>query len=166
MGKNLTGKTVFIVAVLLIFVYGIFGIPKGGLRQSLENRIHLGLDLKGGTHLVLEVHVNEAIASAVDRDAVRLASDLQAAGISGATAARSDASRPETIIVTGIPANKLTDARGVFNGVNYNTYDAATLADGTATLTMKVSSAHDLAMRTMDTSIETIRERIDKIGVR
>ena len=84
MGKNLAGKTAFIVAVLVVFVYGIFGIPKGGLKQAITNRIHLGLDLKGGTHLVLEVHVNEAVASAVDRDAVRLTTDLQAAGISGA----------------------------------------------------------------------------------
>src|SRR5215469_16901057 len=141
MGKSLVGKTAFIVAVLVVFVYGIFGIPRGGLKEAIMNRIHLGLDLKGGTHLVLEVHVNEAIASAVDRDAVRLASDLQAAGITGATAARSDPSRPQTIIVTGIPADRLTDARSVFSSVNFNAYDVATLADGTATLTMKPSAA-------------------------
>jgi preprotein translocase subunit SecD len=165
MGKNLAGKTAFIVAVLVVFVYGIFGIPTGGLKQAITNRIHLGLDLKGGTHLVLEVHVDEAIASTVDRDAVRLTTDLQAAGIPGVTAARSDASRPRTIVVTGIPAGKLTDARGVYNGVNYNTYDVATAADGSTTLTMKESAAKDLATRTVDTSIETIRERVDKLGV-
>ena len=165
MGKNLAGKTAFIIAVLVVFVYGIFGIPKGGLKEAITNRIHLGLDLKGGTHLVLEVHVNEAIASAVDRDAVRLTSDLQAAGIPGVTAARTDPTKPNTIVVAGIPAGKLTDARGVFNGVNYNAYDVATLADGSTTLTMKQSAAKDLATRTVDTSIETIRERIDKLGV-
>ncbi|WP_260702841.1 protein translocase subunit SecD [Edaphobacter flagellatus] len=165
MGKNLSGKTVFIVAVLLVFVYGIVGIPKGGLRASLERRINLGLDLKGGTHLVLEVHANEAVASAVDRDAVRLTTDLQAAGISGATAARSDASKPTTIVVSGIPVAKQSDARSVFNGVNYNAYDVASGADGTMTLTMKQQSANDLVTRTVDTSIETIRERIDKLGV-
>ena len=165
MGKNLAGKTAFIVAVLVVFVYGIFGIPKGGLKEAITNRIHLGLDLKGGTHLVLEVHVNEAIASAVDRDAVRLTTDLQQAGIPGVTAARSDPSKPNTIVVTGIPANKLTDARGVFNGVNYNVYDVATAADGSTTLTMKQSAVTDLATRTVDTSIETIRERVDKLGV-
>src|SRR3954468_1644263 len=165
MGKNLAGKTAFIVAVLVVFVYGIFGIPKGGLKQAITDRIHLGLDLKGGTHLVLEVHVNEAIASAVDRDAVRLTTDLQQAGIPGVTAARSDPSKPNTIIVTGIPANKLTDARGVFNGVNYNGYDVATASDGSTTLTMKQSAVNDLATRTVDTSIETIRERVDKLGV-
>jgi preprotein translocase subunit SecD len=67
--------------------------------------------------------------------------------------------------VTGIPAGKLTDARGVFNGVNYNAYDVASNADGSTTLTMKQSAITDLATRTVDTSIETIRERVDKLGV-
>ncbi len=165
MGKSLAGKTAFIIGVLLVFCYGIVGIPKGGLKQSITNRIHLGLDLKGGTHLVLQVHVDEAIASSVDRAAVQLQTDLQAAGITGATAGRIDPSRPQTIIVTGIPANKLTDARGVFNGVNYNGYDVATAADGGTTLTLNQTATRELADRTLETSIETIRERVDKLGV-
>src|ERR1700749_746016 len=103
MGKNLTGKTVFIIAVLLVFCYGIVGIPHGGLKESIARRINLGLDLKGGIHLVLEVHVNEAVASAVDRDAARLQTDLWTAGIPGVSAGRIDPQRPETIIVSGIP---------------------------------------------------------------
>ena len=90
MGKNLGTKTAVIVAVLLFFVYGIFGIPHGGLKASILRRINLGLDLKGGTHLVLEVHVAEALASATDRDAARLQSDLQKAGMTGVTVAKSD----------------------------------------------------------------------------
>jgi len=165
MGKNTATKTAFIIAVLLVFCYGIVGIPHGGLKESIARRINLGLDLKGGIHLVLEVHVNEAIASAVDRDAARLQTDLQAAGMSGVSAGRTDAAKPNTIVVSGIPSGKMSDARGVFNGVNYNTYDVSTNADGSATLTMKESAARDLANRTLETSIETIRERVDKLGV-
>ena len=113
MGKNLAGKSAFIVAVLVIFCFGIVGIPHGGLTQSIKDRIHLGLDLKGGTHLVLEVHVAEAIASATDRDVARLEADLQKAGVTGATVGKTDPSRPQSIIVSGIPAAKLSDARGV-----------------------------------------------------
>jgi preprotein translocase subunit SecD len=165
MGKNLASKTAFIIAVLLVFCYGIVGIPHGGLKESIARRINLGLDLKGGIHLVLEVHVNEAIASAVDRDAVRLQTDLQAAGIPGVSAGRSDPAKPHTIMVSGIPSGKMSDARSVFNGVNYNTYDVSTGADGTATLTMKEAAVRDMANRTVETSIETIRERVDKLGV-
>ena len=85
MGKNLATKVAIIIAVLLFFVYGIIGIPhstgKGlgdSLKQSLADRIHLGLDLKGGTHLVLQVHVAEAVASATDRDVARIETALRA----------------------------------------------------------------------------------------
>jgi len=165
MGKNLAGKSAFIVAVLVIFCFGIVGIPHGGLTQSIKDRIHLGLDLKGGTHLVLEVHVAEAVGSATDRDVARLEEDLQKAGVTGATVGKTDPTRPQTIVVSGIPAAKLSDARSVLQGNDYSTYDVATTADGNSTLTMKLAAIRDLETRTLDTSIETIRERIDKLGV-
>ena len=47
-------KTILILAILLVFVYGIFGIPNGispsAWKTALTDRIHLGLDLKGGIH--------------------------------------------------------------------------------------------------------------------
>ncbi len=68
-------------------------------------------------------------------------------------------------MVSGIPAAKLSDARGVLQGNDYSTYDVATAADGNSTLTMKLAAVRDLEARTLETSIETIRERIDKLGV-
>jgi preprotein translocase subunit SecD len=169
MGKNLAGKTASIIAVLVIFFYGIFfgfNAPKmGSLKTLITNNINLGLDLKGGTHLVLEVHVAEAIASAVDRDAARLEADLQKAGITGVTAGRTDPARPQTIVVAGIPAGKLGDVHNLVQGVDYANYEVTTAPDGSLMLTMKQAAVRDLSARTLDTSIETIRERIDKLGV-
>ena len=165
MGKNLAGKTAFIVGILVVFCFGIVGIPHGSLKQSITDRIHLGLDLKGGTHLVLEVHVAEAVASATDRDVARLEADLTKAGIVGATVGKTDPSNPQRIVVSGIPAAKLSDERTVLGSTDYSIYDISTAADGTSTLTMKQAAIRDLETRTLDTSIETIRERIDKLGV-
>ena len=165
MGKNLAGKSAFIVAVLVIFCFGIVGIPHGGLTQSIKDRIHLGLDLKGGTHLVLEVHVAEAVGSSTDRDVARIEDAFQKGGITGATVGKTDPARPQTIVVSGIPPAKLGDARSMLQGNEYSSYDVATTADGNATLTMKMAAIRDLETRTLDTSIETIRERIDKLGV-
>ena len=65
MTKNLLWKVLFIVATVLFFLFGILGIPKSfspdGLLTALTDHIHLGLDLKGGTHLILQVHVNDAV---------------------------------------------------------------------------------------------------------
>jgi len=164
MGKNLAGKLALIVGVLVVFCFGIVGIPHGGLKESIKNRINLGLDLKGGTHLVLEVHVAEAIGSATDRDVQRIEDDFQKAGITGATVGKTDATRPQTIVVAGIPAAKLGDARGILQGSDYSNYDVVTTADG-STLTMKPAAIRDLETRTLDTSIETIRQRVDNLGV-
>ena len=165
MGKNLGTKTAIIAAVLLFCLYGIVGIPHGGLKQSLGNRIHLGLDLKGGLHLVLEVHVAEAIASATDRDVARLEADLAKAGVTGTTVGKTDTAHPLTIVVAGVPPAKLADARSVLTGQDYGQYELNSGADGLLTLTMKQAAIRELTERTLDTSIETIRERVDKLGV-
>ena len=79
MQKNLNGKIAAIIVTLLVFVYGIFGIPHGSLKQTLTDRIHLGLDLRGGTHLVLQVHTDEAVAANSDSDEQRIQAALKEA---------------------------------------------------------------------------------------
>jgi preprotein translocase subunit SecD len=162
MGKNLAGRTGFIVAVLLVFVYGIFGIPHGGLKQSITDRIHLGLDLKGGTHLVLLVHVAEAINSQTDRDVQLLNTALAS---TGATASKIDTSHPETITISGGTPTQQSAIHDAITGNAYSGYDVTSAPGGGYKMTLKQSAIRDLDARTLDTSIETIRERIDKLGV-
>jgi preprotein translocase subunit SecD len=166
MFKNQTGKTLFIIAVLLVFCYGIVGIPHGGLKESITRRIKLGLDLKGGTHLVLKVHVAEAVATETDRDVARIEEALQTAGIAGATVGKLDpVNHPEVITISGVPSTKTSDVRSVLEGPDYAIYDLSTNPDGSQKLTMKTSAVNDLESRTLDTSIETIQERINSLGV-
>ena len=162
MGKNLASRTGFIVAVLLIFVYGIFGIPHGGLKQSLENRINLGLDLKGGTHLVLQVHVAEAVNSDTDRDVQALNTALAA---TGATAAKMDPAHPETITITGGSATQQSAVHEVLTSNEYAGYDVSSTGNGGYTMTLKQTAIRDLEARALDTSIDTISSRINKLGV-
>jgi preprotein translocase subunit SecD len=169
MGKTLTQKTGFIIAVLLIFIYGIFGIPKSTgngfgdmLKQSLLNRINLGLDLKGGSHLVLKVNTQEAVNSTSDRDVARLNTVL---ATYGATAAKLDpVKHPEVITVTGGTPAQQNDINSALNATDYAAYDVQS-ANGGFTMTMKQAAIRDLDKRTVDVSIEAIRERIDQLGV-
>lgn len=162
MGRNLAGKAGFIVAVLVIFIYGIFGIPHGGLKQSITDRIHLGLDLRGGTHLVLQVHVAEAINTATDTDVQRLNTALAAVG---ASASKNDPSHPELIMVYGYQPAQATAVRDVLTGSAYNAYDVSTAPNGSLLMTMKQAAIRDLEARTLQQSIETIRDRVDNLGV-
>ena len=78
MNKNLGWKVGIIFAAVLVFLYGIFGIPSGVSGDALANAlvspspmrhgITLGLDLKGGTHLILQVQVNDAVNYTTDND--------------------------------------------------------------------------------------------------
>src|SRR3954463_8982132 len=86
MNKNSTWKLGLSIGVVLIFLYGIIGIPNGISRSALadglvssgplRNGIHLGLDLKGGTHLILQVQVNDAVNGESDRAAELLKEEL------------------------------------------------------------------------------------------
>jgi preprotein translocase subunit SecD len=163
-GKSLRNRIIFIVVVLLVSVFGIIGVPKGGLKESIARNIHLGLDLRGGIHLVLQVQVAEAISHETDKDVARLQDDLTKAGITGAAVTKTDAAHPETIQIAGIPPAKAGDVRGLVSA-SYPNYEMASNPDGSVKLTMKPLSIRDLETRTLDQSIETIRQRIDSLGV-
>src|SRR3954470_11970202 len=103
MQKNLLVKTVFIIAVLLVFAYGIFGIPKSlspqGLKEAMLQRVHLGLDLKGGTHLILQVMVKDAINADSDRLVDRLKLKFADKHVAYGEITKPDPQHPETIMV-------------------------------------------------------------------
>ena len=57
--------------IILICIFGVIGLPEfptsaTQVKQNLADRIKLGLDLKGGSHLVLQVQVDEAIGQRCD----------------------------------------------------------------------------------------------------
>jgi preprotein translocase subunit SecD len=72
MNSQLRWKFIFIAAVILFCIYGLIGVPTfptswAQVKQNLADRIKLGLDLKGGSHLVLQVQVDEAIGQRCDQ---------------------------------------------------------------------------------------------------
>jgi preprotein translocase subunit SecD len=169
MRKNLTQKTILIVAILVVFVFGITGIPSGfsgsALKASLLNRIHLGLDLKGGMHLILQVQVDEAVGIATDSDASHIQQDLQSNGITVGSVVKPDLSNPALIQINGAPLDRGTDIRSVLNSRYGQQYDIAQGTGGVWTLTMKPTAVADLKKRALDQSIEVIRTRVDSLGV-
>ena len=161
-------KLILIVAVLVVFAFGILGVPQGvtpaALKASLLSRIHLGLDLRGGTHLILQVMVDEAVASATDADMVHLQSDLASNSITGASALRPDG-QAATINVNGISADKLNDARTLLSNRYGNDYEIKSSGINGLTLTMKPTAIAALKTRTLDQAIDVIRTRVDTLGV-
>src|SRR5260370_9855653 len=86
MNPNLKWKAVFILVVILGCIYGLFGLPTfptsvADLKSNFSQQIKLGLDLQGGTHLILQVQVQEAIAQETDTTVDRLTTLLRAKNI-------------------------------------------------------------------------------------
>ncbi|HMF91763.1 MAG TPA: protein translocase subunit SecD [Candidatus Angelobacter sp.] len=170
MQKNLLFKTVIIIAVLLIFLGGIFGIPSSwtwaGLKQAALDRVHLGLDLKGGTHLILTVKVNEAISSQSDHTIELLKEEMGKARVGYTDVSKPDSeNHPERIVIQGVSNDDSGKLRGIWQDRLQQEYDLVGGAGGTWTLTMKPTQVQDLKTRTVDKSIEAIRRRVDALGV-
>jgi preprotein translocase subunit SecD len=167
--KNLLAKTILIIAVLIVFLFGIIGIPSSftaaGLKDSLQKRIHLGLDLKGGTHLILQVQVNDAINADTDRAVEQLKDSLKSGNVAFGEISKPDPQQhPEVIDIKGVPPEASGDLRRIITD-KFGDYDLTSGAQNGWTLTMKQSVATDTRKKAVQQAIETIRNRIDQLGV-
>jgi len=175
MTKGLGWKVILIVAVVLIFAYGIFGIPAGfsggALADALlssgtfRNGIHLGLDLKGGTHLILQVQVNDAINADSDTAIESLKDGLRKAKGNYTDITKPDpVNRPEQIVIKGVPPESSSALRDLVSS-RLPQYDAASGANDTWTVTMKPTALTAMKDQAVTQAIETIRNRVDQLGV-
>src|SRR5208337_2841328 len=113
MKKNLQNKILLIIAVMVVCILGIVGvswIPMPGakpkpLMQAMTDRIHLGLDLRGGAHLILQVKVE------TDNTVALIKQELKGANLSYSQVYKPDPAKASLIRVEGTPADKSNDAR-------------------------------------------------------
>src|SRR6266550_7855963 len=169
MNKNLRWKVIVIIVTLVVFLFGIFGIPKSwsgqGLVASMTDRIHLGLDLKGGTHLILQVQVNDAVNADTDRAVERLKDDLRNRKIAYADINKPDpVNGPDRVVIKGVPPESTSDFRSLVTD-RLPEYDANSGPENSWILSMKPQALSDLKNRAVAQAIETIRNRVDKLGV-
>ena len=169
MNKNLGWKLIVIVGILVFFLFGITGVPDSwsgkGLLAALENRIHLGLDLKGGTHLILQVQVNDAVNVDSDNAVERLKADMRSHKINYAEITKPDpVKHPEQVVLKGVPPESSSDLRSIVSD-RLPEYDLVSGAENTWTVSMKPQALADLKNRAVTQAIETIRNRIDQLGV-
>ena len=158
-----------IVGILLIFLFGIFGVPKNwsgsGILAAITDRIHLGLDLRGGTHLILQVQVNDAVGVDSDNAIARLKEDMRTHKISYADITKPDpVNHPDMIVVKGVPPEQSSDFKSIISD-RLPDYDASSGAENSWTVSMKAQNLADLKNRAVEQAIETIRNRIDQLGV-
>ncbi|MGA7415555.1 MAG: protein translocase subunit SecD [Bryobacteraceae bacterium] len=171
MKRNLQVKFLIIVAVMLVCLYGIIGIPKNKaeLVDNWHKNIRLGLDLRGGSHLVIQVQEQDAFNADAGTAADRLKEEAKKAGV---TVAETEVQEAKTlqdagkaaILVKGVPSTQAGQFRSLVNdqftqwvltGLNANDYR----------LTIKPSSAIQMRQEILSQTRSTIEKKINALGL-
>ena len=122
MKRHLRLKFFFILAVIPVCLYGIIGLPrsKAEMAENWHNNIRLGLDLRGGTYLVVQVQQQDAFNAQAGVDADRLRDAIRKAAVQFSTVEVDEAKRFQdaknvAILVKGVPATQAGTFRSVVN---------------------------------------------------
>jgi preprotein translocase subunit SecD len=178
MKPNLTQKAIIIGVVIVLCLAGLLTFRKGidgktqfsfptslaAAKENLGDRINLGLDLRGGMHLILQVQVDEAINIETDQLADRLPTLLREQGINLQSVRKSDAAHVQ---ILGIPADQLGRARDFLNDTYRGAYNIGSLPGEQGGLVMEMTPtlAAQVRQDTLRAAIDTVRQRVDALGV-
>jgi preprotein translocase subunit SecD len=168
MNSQLKWKFAFILFVIFLCAFGLVGMPElpkslAGVKENLADRIKLGLDLKGGSHLVLQVQVDEAIGQRCDQTVDQLSKQLHDKNIIFGEMRRVDDTH---VLVRSVDPATSANFRDLVSNqfTDWSMAPAAGEVNGYL-LTMKPSIVADLRRDTMDQSLETITRRINALGL-
>jgi preprotein translocase subunit SecD len=167
--SSLLYRTLLIVGLILIAaVYlvptFVTDLPQFWKDYLPTQRVHLGLDLQGGTHLVLSVDLEKAVENSLDHNIDDLKRELTEAKLSVDAIERQD-SRIQVRISSTENRTQFTDfLKERFPNL---AIENSTVEDGTAQLELGFTKREEQHIRefALDQSLETIRNRIDQFGV-
>ena len=167
MGNNIRWKVVTILAVLVIFgsvgVYPIIAAHYGVHSPDwlMDKQLKLGLDLKGGVHLVLRVQTDDALRLQTEQDMERLRAELQAKNI---TIGNLTSPSITQFRADGVPPAQDAAFRQAAAEVDANFARSAGV-NGAYTFTMKPNIAQNLRDEAVVQARETIERRVNELGV-
>jgi preprotein translocase subunit SecD len=166
--KNIRWKIITVVSVFVVFfalgVYPIlannYGLPAPAWLKAKQ--LKLGLDLRGGVHLVMRVHTDEALRTSTTTTGEQLRERLRAAGVNIGTLT---VTGPTTVRVEGVPADRDAEFRRVADEVMGASFDRNPGAGGTYDFTMRPNIANEMREQTVVQAQETIDRRVNELGV-
>src|SRR5262245_22618508 len=178
MSKNLRVRGIIIAVVTglcLVIMFGPWNKPKGysrtssdffkpsKLRQNLTENIHLGLDLKGGTHLVMQVKVDDVIKQITEDDREKAEDELKKAGIPfGAVKAPANG----LVVIETPDASKHSEIREKIQPFFGDSWSVSTSASpASVTFTLQNTAADRFRREASDQAKIIIEQRVDQFGV-
>src|SRR6185295_19368041 len=176
--KNLLQRSIIIAIVTVVGFYIVLG-PHGrrphaqdftwrGVKANLANNIHLGLDLKGGSHLVMRVKVEEYLKRLTEDSAIAAQNFAKEAGFDVKEAhAETSSGNYRVVLQVGDPS-KVKEIRDLVEPkVDLRDTSGWSFSNSGNTLTWTLSGS---AQRTMadsatEQALKIIETRINAVGV-
>src|SRR5258705_1399359 len=174
--KNLLQRTIIIVLITLAGLYVVIG-PRhrprlhdfswSGIKETLATNIHLGLDLKGGSHLVMRVKTDEVLKTLTLADAVAIEKAVKDAGLPLKEV------RPETVsgnyritLETTDPSKlpEIEETAKTKLGADLSVWNPA-VGGNTIVWTLPASAQANLAEQATEQAQRIIESRLDAVGV-
>jgi preprotein translocase subunit SecD len=162
-----TAVTILLCLAALVYLAPTLtsDLPETWKQYLPTDRIHLGLDLQGGMHLVLEVQTEKAVESTLERTMGDLKENLMDKRIRFKLRERTK-DRDMTFEFPDVPAR---DAFEKLLKDEYPDLEIATseMAEGRGLVTLKIRNkrAAEIKKMAVEQSLETIRNRVDQFGI-
>src|SRR5712692_9351593 len=164
---NLRWKVLTILAVFVVFAsVGVYPIvaQRYGIHEPswlMDKVLKLGLDLKGGVHLVLRVQTEDALRLVTDQESERLREELKNKTITVTKIETPDAVH---IRVEGVSPAQDAAFRQVANEVTTN-FERSAGTNGVYTFTMRPNVQVNLRDEAVVQARQTIERRVNELGV-
>jgi preprotein translocase subunit SecD len=152
MTKNVRWKLLAIVGVVALCAWAVY---------PPSQKVRLGLDLKGGVHLVLRVQTDDALRLETETRMQALREELVKAGVTTVTAS---ALAPDAFQIAGIPPDRDALVRQLATEAEA-TYNRESGAGGSYTFRMKPNIENQLRQETVEQALRTIERRVNELGV-
>ena len=171
MKRNLRIKFFFILAVILVCVYGVIGLPrsKAELIANWQHNIHLGLDLRGGTYLVVQVQQQDAFNSQAGTDSDRLKEAARKSGVQFGDIEVNDAKDLQSaakvaIEIKGVPATQAGTLRAVVSE-QFARWVLTPLNATDYRMTLRPSDAIQMSQQVLAQTKNTLDKKINALGL-
>jgi preprotein translocase subunit SecD len=162
MNKRIRTRSIVIVLITVASILLFSGFPPS--IAGLKQRVRLGLDLQGGTQIVLQVNVDDAIKATTDQTVEALRAQLEKANI---TVRQLTRTTNDTFEARGVDPARDADFRNMIEG-SYSDFDIADSQRDVAnnyTMKLKARNAEEYKVQAVDQALRTIATRIDTLGV-
>ncbi len=150
MNKNLRWRGLTILAVIALSIWAFY---------PPDQKLNLGLDLKGGVHLIMRVQTEAALRIETETTVERLTEALSRAGVQYA---KLEVTGPTVFVVEGIQNDQAFRQAAIEADTIFGRSPGA---GGRYTYTMRPLIANQLREEAVSQALQTIERRVNELGV-